>query len=132
MSKAYKLTQLEFKMPDKVGLLAEITTALAERGINLKAICAYGVEGQAEFLLVTDDNEKAQEVLKKLGVQVNEEEVTAVEMPDEPGALQKVAKKIAEAGINISYMYGTAGAGESAVCIFKTPDEERTVKAISE
>jgi hypothetical protein len=118
-------------MPDRVGLLAEVTTALAEANINLRAICAYGVEGEAEFLLIADNNEKARSALNKLGIKVREEVVTAVEIPDKPGELQKVAKKIAEAGININYMYGTGGTGGSAICIFKTADEDRTVEVIN-
>ncbi len=131
MSKAYRLTQLTSTMPDKIGLLAEVTTAIFAAGINLKAISAYGMEGEAEFMMVTDNNDKAKDVLAKLGAEVKEEAVIAVEMPDRPGELQKVAKKIAEAGININYMYGTAGSGESVVCIFRTADEEKTIEAVN-
>ncbi len=131
MSRAFKLNQLVFMLPDQVGLLNKITTALADENVNIKAICAYGLEGEANFMMVTDDNAKAKEALSKIGVDVKEEAVTAVEMEDKPGELQKVARKIAEAGINILYMYGTTAGAESAICIFRTLDADQTIAVVN-
>jgi hypothetical protein len=47
------------------------------------------------------------------------------------GALQKVAQKIGDAGIDIIYMYGTAGAGKSPICVFKTVDDKKAIKVIN-
>jgi hypothetical protein len=57
--------------------------------------------------------------------------VVEVEMPNKPGELQKVAKKIAEAGIDIEYMYGTAGKGKTPTCVFKTPDDQKAIRVIN-
>ena len=62
---------------------------------------------------------------------IAEEDVVSVEMPNRPGALQKVAEKIADAGIDIIYMYGTAGTGKSPVCVFKTVDDKKAIKVIN-
>lgn len=131
MAKALKTKQLSFTMPDKAGLLLEVTTALSGAKISISAICAYGMDNKAYFMLTTDSNAKARKALAKLAGRIDEEDVIGIEMPDRVGELQKVAKKIADAGINIVYMYGTTGAGRSSTCIFKTSDDKKAIKAIN-
>jgi hypothetical protein len=64
-------------------------------------------------------------------VKVKEEDAVITEMPNKAGALQKVAKKIADAGININYLYGTAGTGKFSMCVLKTADDKKVVKLIN-
>lgn len=131
MAKAKKVKQLGFGMSDKPGLLSDVTAAIAGAKANITSICAYGMEGKAYFMIVTDNNAKAKKALSKLELKVDEEEVFAVEMPNKAGELQKVAKKIADAGINIIYIYGTAAAGKSSTCIFSSSDNKKALKVIN-
>jgi hypothetical protein len=131
MAKAKKLKQLNFTMPNRVGLLSEVTSAMAGAKVNISTITAYEMENKAYFMLATDGNAKAKKALAKLGVDTTEDEVIAVEMPNKVGELQKVAKKIADAGINIVYMYGTTGTAKSPVCLFKTSDNTKTARIIN-
>jgi len=131
MAKARKLKQLSFTLPNRVGLLSEITTAITGAKVNINAACAYEMEDRAYFMTSTDSNAKAKKALIILGAVVTEEDVVAVEMPNRVGELQKVAKKLADAGININYMYGTAGAGKTSICIFKTTDNKRAIRLIN-
>jgi hypothetical protein len=66
-----------------------------------------------------------------LGVVTEERDVVEVEVPDKPGELQKIAKKIAEAGIDIEYMYATASSGKAETCIFMTSDNSKAMKVIN-
>lgn len=131
MAKATKVKQLSFSMPDRVGLLSEVTTALAGAKVNISALCAYGWENNACFSLTGDSPAKAKRALAPLGVVLEEEEVVRVEMPNRVGELQKVAKKLADAGINIEYVYGTTSAGKTSACLFKTSDDPKAVKLIN-
>ncbi len=131
MGKAKKVKQLRFMMPDRAGLLLEITAVLAAVKVNVSALCAYGMQGEANFMLTTDSNAKAKKALASLDVEVKEDDVFAVEMSDKPGELQKVAKRLADAGINILYMYGTTATGRTATCIFATSDDAKAIKLIN-
>jgi len=131
MAKAKKAKELSFTLLDKVGLLSEISTAIAKLKVNILASCAYGMEGKAVFIMITDNNAKAKKALAPFGVGIKEEEVISVEMPNKVGALQNVAKKIANARIDIHYMYGTAGAGKTSICVFKTADDKKAIKIIN-
>jgi hypothetical protein len=132
MAKAKKVKQLSFMMPDRAGLLSEVTTALANAKVNISAICAYGMQNEATFMLTADSMAKAKKALMKLGVAgLKEEDVFTVEMSNKPGELQKVAKKLADAGINILYMYGTTTTGRSATGVFATSDDAQAIKLIN-
>jgi hypothetical protein len=131
MGKAKKAKQLSFEAKDKIGVLAEVSAALAAAKVDITAICAYGMDREAYFMLITDANAKAKKVLGKMGFNVEDEDVVSVELPNKPGALQQVAKKIADGGINIHYMYGTAGSGKTSTGIFATNNDIKAIKVIN-
>jgi len=131
MVKAKKVRQLSFSMADRPGVLSEITTLIAGARVNISALCAYTIDETAYFMLNTDSNAKAKKALAKLKIKIDEDEVVKIELPDKVGELQKVSKMIADAGIDIGYAYGTAGAGKSSTCVFKTSDDKKLIKTIN-
>jgi hypothetical protein len=131
MAKAIKVKQLLFSLPNNVGLLMEITGVLAKAKINVEAICAYAWEElDASFMMVTDNNTKAKKVLSKMGAKVELEEVLALEVPNKVGELNKATKKIAFAGIDIYYLYGSPAKGKMTL-ILKTENDKKAQKALA-
>jgi len=131
MAKASKVKQLFFSLPNNVGLLMEITEALAKAKINVEAICAYAWEElNASFMVVTDNNTKAKKVLSRMGAKVELEDVIALEVPNKVGELHKATKKIAFAGIDIYYLYGSPAKGKMTL-ILKTENDKKALKALA-
>jgi hypothetical protein len=131
MAKARKVKQLSFGIADRPGLLSGITDAIARAKVNITAICAYAMDNKAYFMMTTESNAKAKKALAELKIKPEEEDVVTVEMPNTTGSLQKVAKKIADAGINIFYLYATASTGKTSTCVFSTSDDRKAIKAIN-
>ena len=131
MAKARKAKEISFTMPNKAGLLSEVSRAIAGAGVNITAICVYAMGNTAYFMLTTASNVKAKKALVPLSVAIEERDVVEVKLLNRPGELQKVAKRIANAGIDIEYMYATAGASKSTTCVFKTADDQKTIKVIN-
>ena len=131
MANARKVKEISFTMPNRIGLLSELTTAVSKAKINITAICAYGMGNAAYFMLTTNSHAKAKKALSPLGITVEEKDVVEVVVPDKPGELQKIAKKIANAGIDIEYMYATASSGKKETCIFMTADNPKAIKVIN-
>jgi len=129
MAKAIKLKQLTFIVPNRVGLHSEVTTFLANGKINIEALCAYGSGEEGVFMIVTDNNAKAKKILTQMGAEVKTEEVIAVELANKPGELQKVAKKVSDADVDISYVYVSPSRGMMTV-VFKTADDKKILKAL--
>ena len=80
-------------------------------------------------MIVTDNNAKAKKILNQMGAEVKTEEVIAVELPNRPGQLQKVAKKVSEADVDIQYVYVSPAKGRMTV-VFKTADDKRILRAL--
>ena len=73
MFKIMKLKQLAFVVPNRVGLLSELTTFLANGKINIEALCAYGRGPEGVFMIVTDNNAKAKKILTQMDAEVKTE-----------------------------------------------------------
>jgi len=130
MAKARKVKQLSFSLPNKIGLLAEVTGALAAVDVNIEAICAYE-RGYGFFMMVTDNHTKAKNVITKMEGVVHLEDVIAVELPNKVGQLEKVMKKVAKAGIDTLFVYGSPGDGKNGVMVLKTANDRKAMKLLN-
>jgi len=117
MIKAELSKQLMIRLPSKVGSLAHVTSAISSNGINMIALCAYEIGEMVSIMFVTTDNNGAKQLLEKQGVNVREEEVVILNIDNKPGALQRVTDKLAEAGIDLHLMYGSANADAQSCSI---------------
>jgi len=129
MAKAMKMKQLSFSLPNRIGLLSELSSFLTAAKINIEAICAYGMGDEGYFMIVTDNNSKAKKVISQMGAEVKVEDVLAAEVPNKVGQLREVAKKISDAGVDIHYVYGSPVKGKMTL-ILKTADDKRVLKAL--
>ena len=108
MAKATLGQQLMITVDNRVGALAEAASIVAESGINLVAVCAYVIDNKGFILFVTENNAKAKSVLKAKKYDVREEEVVLVSLDNKPGTLKTITEKIAQAGIDLTLLYGSA------------------------
>jgi len=133
MARAHLTHELVVKLQNRIGLLADVCEVIREAGVNIVAIGAYRKEDRGEFMLVTSDNAAAAAALERLKADVTEHTAVAVELSDEPGALESVARAIAEAGIDMRWAYAsvTSGAG-TALAIVKTEDDARAVNVLTQ
>jgi len=123
--------QLSVFLENKPGVLARVCAALAEAGVNLRAICVSDTVDHAVVRFVPTDARRARDVLERGGALVVETDVLCVRLPDRPGALASLARKFGEAGVNIEYAYGSAGTGApDGLLVFRVDDVERAKQVI--
>jgi hypothetical protein len=130
MTRARQLKQLSFTLPDRIGLLSEVTAFITAAKINIEAICAYGMGDEGHFMIMTDNNTKAKKVLSNMGAEVKTEDVIAVEVPNKIGQLQQAARKISDAGIDIFFVYGSP-VKQKMTLIFKTADDKKALRVLN-
>jgi len=130
MAKATKVNHLIVETPDEVGMMAKVCSAISDAGVNIRAISAYVKEGKGYFMLLTDDNARAEQALKSAGFTVSQEEAVAVELENEVGAAKKVTQKMASAGVNLKYCYGSTGNGTMALLVFNSSDNEKAIRTL--
>jgi hypothetical protein len=79
--------------------------------------------------LITDNPDLAVDALGKSGYQVKVHEVIGLVLDNKPGILNKVSKKFGDAGINISYTYGSGFSdSDAALFIFRVTDLAKAVE----
>ncbi len=126
------IQQISVFVENKQGKLVETVKALAENGINIRAMSIADTKDFGILRLITSDNAKTQEVLSEDTV-VNTTDVIAVKMGDYPGALYKVIDILAKADINIEYMYAfTASEALGAYVVFRVDDVAHAQKLMDE
>jgi hypothetical protein len=122
--------------PDTVGLTAKVAAALAVANVNILAGTGYSASGlrrKATFTLIVDDLVKAEKALDRIGAdEIQDSSVIMVEMANKVGALERISRLIAGAGINIYYFYATTSSGKTATCVIKTADDKKTIKVLSQ
>ena len=127
MAKARKVSLLSFTLPDKVGQLAAAAAHLAEAGVSIYALQAVPAGANAHFLLAVKNPAKARKALAPLAADFKEQAAICVEMPNKAGRLQKVAAKLAEAGVDVRGTWATAFTGKTASCVLLTSDDEKAL-----
>lgn len=119
---------------DRIGLTASVAAAVAAENVNILAATGYSASSErrnAIFTLVVDDFPRAERALEKIGAEdISESSVIMVETPNEPGALQSIAKLISDAGINIYYFYATTSSGKTATSVIRTADDKKAIKVL--
>jgi hypothetical protein len=130
MAKVTPVKLLSFTLPNKVGQLAAVTVLLGDAGVNINAIRAAEAGSNAEAFIAAKNPAKAKKALASLGVEVKETDALAVAMPNKAGRLQKVAKKLGDAGVNIQSCWGTAFSGKTASCVIVATDHAKALAAL--
>ena len=96
--------QLVVILENRPGALAELCTELAKVAVNIQASEAKPV---ALVRLLVSQLDTAKRVCERMGLKYKEESVLTVLVGNRPGALGRITRKLADAGINIEYLYGT-------------------------
>ncbi len=130
MAEVKKVRSLRFALPNRVGQLAAVCESIAQAKVNIEALWARESGEAAEFLLATESNAKAKRALASLGAQIEEQEIVCLELQNKAGALADAARKLAEAGVNIKSVWGTAFSGKSATCVLLTSDDRKALNVL--
>ena len=131
MAKVQLRNEIVFKAPTRIGLLADVAEALAAAGVDIEAIGAYDKGDKGEFLLVTSDNRATGAALAGLGGEIDMVPVVTVEVPDERGALARLARLISDAGLNIGQVHATTGGAGDVLVVLRTDEEARVVDLLA-
>jgi len=96
-------------LQDRPGILADLGEILGKAAINIEGMCAFQCQGKGITHLLVEDSTGTRHALEAKGIEVTaEREVLVKEIEDRPGTLGEVARKLANAGVNIEVIYLTS------------------------
>jgi hypothetical protein len=99
------MTEFVVRMDNRPGRLAALTEALAESGVNIEALAAFGINGDGMIRLIVDDAAAARRTFQEAGLAAEEHQVLTAFLPHSPGQLATVARSLADSDINIDAVY---------------------------
>ncbi|MCX7019846.1 MAG: ACT domain-containing protein [bacterium] len=107
--------ELSVQIRNAPGQLVQVTTILAEAGVNVQGVTASSAGKTGWVHMVVDKAKLAEEALQECGISVETGEALAIMMPDEPGALDCALRLLSDRRINVDYIYtcltGSKGKG---------------------
>ena len=119
--------QVTVTVANRPGSLARIGEALAASRINITGLDASGPQRQIRLLVSNPAG--ARRALAKAGFRSRVENVVVVSLGDRPGTLGRTARKLARAGVNINYAYGTVTrGGKRAAIVFGVGNAGRAAR----
>ena len=95
------MKQITIVVDDHPGVVADLSEALARRGINIESIDAQGASPHGVIHLTVDRYDDALVALRDAGFQAISEDALVIRLRDEPGALARVAARFRDAQLNI-------------------------------
>lgn len=120
------------ELENKPGSLAQIAEALGERGINITSISGVTAGSAGALGLLTNDELGTREVLRSAGINVREIGLVSVSLENKPGALGEVARKLADAGVNVELLLGTGMSGSNVTVAIGVDDVAAAQRAIGQ
>ncbi len=127
------IKQLSVFVENRPGSLMQVTSALTEAHINIRAVASFDTPEFGILRMVVDQPTEAKDYLTAQGFVVRIHDVIGVELKDEKGNLNRMLSILADGEINVSYIYSFVIRQEKApVMVFSTDDYEKAAKVLAD
>jgi hypothetical protein len=117
--------QFVVQLKNEPGAMATLAEALAANGVDLRAIGGGGIGDAGHVIMTTADDDTTRKVLEDGDYVFIEGESILAEVDDRPGGMARIARALADAGINIYGHLFLGRWGDRAMFAFVVDDAER-------
>jgi hypothetical protein len=116
------MKQFEIVLPKKPSALAGVTEALAQNGVNIRGISSMPKTRNMVVKVVTDDEVTTRSTLNAKKASFSEREVLSLVIPDRPGEIAKLARKLARRMVTVESIYMLSRKGGQTEVAFTADD----------
>ena len=114
-------TEIVVEAEDRPGMMASLGELMGDAGVNITAAAVFTHDGKGFLHFVVQEADRAISALRDGGWRVvGVQEVLSISLDDRPGELGRFARRLADAGINITSLYiagGRAGDKDLVVAV---------------
>ena len=126
-----KLKQIVVSIENAPGRLLDVTSALGQAGINLRALNLVDTGAFGQLRLLVSNVAKARRILMEMAIPAFVNEVVAAEIEDRPGSLAKILQPLMAANIQVIFTYAFIGfSKDNAVMIFRFSDNDKAIEVL--
>lgn len=125
--------QISVFLENRIGQLAEITKLLADSNVDIRALSIAETSDYGLARMIVDDSYKASSILLQHGDILSMTPVWAVEVPDRAGGLADLLEVLAEAHVDVEYMYSLFTKKDGhAYMVMRISDEPRFISTLGD
>ena len=99
------MKEFTVNLANRPGMLAALTEALADAGVTIEALAAFGLDDEGYVRVIVDNAAATRQALRAAGLNSTERSVLTATLSPRPTSLAKMARSLADSGINIDAMY---------------------------
>jgi len=125
------MTEFTVHLSNRPGQFAALADKLSTAGVHIEALALFSHGDDSTARLMANDVAVARRVLTDAGVRFEEQRVIETVIKDEPHALARMTKKLADSGINIEAMYLLHANGDSLHFAVAVDDHELAAPHLS-
>ena len=119
------IKQISIFVENRNGAILEITAALRDAGVNIRALSIADTSDFGVVRLIVDKTDEALKSLRNEGMTVSVTEVIAVSVGDTPGSFHTALEALYEGAVMIEYSYAfVAPVGGGATVILRCREPE--------
>ncbi|HSS35177.1 MAG TPA: acetolactate synthase, partial [Patescibacteria group bacterium] len=94
-------------LEDRPGSVAAVAEAIALKGISITSLAGLTGRGAGGAVVLTNDEAGTRRALAEAGFTTREVEVVPHAIEDRPGSFAEVARRLADAGVNLEAVLPT-------------------------
>lgn len=122
------VNQIAVFLENREGSLSDFAMVLAKANVEIIAMSIADTQEFGILRVITKDNKKALEALKKEGFAANSTNLIGIAIDDRADSLAEVMGLLKESSISIEYMYSyTRTSLKKIIILIKTSDIENTL-----
>lgn len=127
--KATEEMQISVFLSNHPGVVADLCSALARADVNIRALNVLDTVDIGTMRMIVSDPEKAKKALADTAVAYVLVPVVSLALPSRTGSFGEVARIMANAGVNIEYVYSSMlPDADRALGIFRVSDVDTALK----
>ncbi len=120
------------ELENRPGELARLAEAVGQRGINITAIGAVAAGGAGGIGVLTNDEAGTREALQAAGISAREIGLVSLSLEHRAGTLAEVARKLADAGVNVELLLATGMSGSNISIAVGVDDVEAAQRVVGQ
>ena len=127
------IKQLSVFVENMPGTLADVTDAIADAEIDIRAMSVADTQQFGIIRMIVDDTMTAKQKLSDRNLFVKTTDVVGVAVSDEPGGLARAVRVLADNKINIDYLYAFISVSKkNAYVVLRVDENDAAEKVLAE
>lgn len=118
-------------VPNQPAVVRRLTQLLSQEGVNIDSLLVEASADVASFRFLVEKENGLRGTLENDGFHIVDDKVFRLDLPNRPGEIDQLTRRLAEQGVALRYLYGTSH-GDTAKVVFSVDRPEAAAGVVKE